>query len=84
MKLYILRLFIITVTNPYVLRYVNKREANGSQINANPRAFEMSVFYIKVLDKGTIKQLKIQGPTYDKTPPLEIMGRVFAYMGKLR
>lgn len=27
---------------------------------------------IKVLDKGIIKQLKIQGPTYDKTPPLEM------------
>ena len=32
---------------------------------------------LKVLDKGIIKQLKIQGPTYDKTPPLETMGGVF-------
>ena len=30
---------------------------------------------LKVLDKGIIKQLKIQGPTYDKTPPLETMSR---------
>ena len=33
--------------------------------------------HVKVLDNGIIKQLKIQGPTYDKTPPLETMGGVF-------
>lgn len=40
--------------------------------------------HVKVLDNGIIKQLKTQEPTYNKTPSLETMGGVFAYMGKLR
>lgn len=43
-----------------------------------------TAYYLKVLDKGIIKQLKTQRPTYNKTPPLETMGGVFAYTGKLR
>lgn len=36
-----------------------------------------AVLPLKVLDNGIIKQLKIQRPTYNKTPPLETMGGVF-------
>lgn len=46
--------------------------------------------HLKVLDNGIIKQLKIQVPTYNKTPPLETMCGVLRtwencgghYMGK--
>lgn len=47
-------------------------------------SFQEHLIILKVLDKGIIKQLKIQGPTYNKTPPLETMGGVFAHMGILR
>ena len=51
---------------------MSKSERNGKRKKRS--AFQTRV---KVLDKGIIKQLKTQGPTYDITPPLETMGGVF-------
>ena len=48
------------------------------------RLFFYACSWVNFLDKGIIKQPKIHGPTYNKMPPLETMGGVFAHMGILR